>query len=54
MSGTPPAEGQSNIHLDDDYLLSTTFKLSDFGAGNQCTAARLMLSFFFFFFFQQI
>lgn len=34
MTGLPPEEGQLNIKLDDEYLMSTTFKLSDFGAGN--------------------
>ncbi|KJA15913.1 hypothetical protein HYPSUDRAFT_91667 [Hypholoma sublateritium FD-334 SS-4] len=34
MTGPPPEEGQLNIEVDDDYLMSTTFKLSDFGAAN--------------------
>ncbi len=33
MAGPPPEEGQLNIKLDKEYLLSTTFKLSDFSAG---------------------
>ena len=33
MMGTPLEEGQLNIEVDDDYLMSTTFKLNDFGAG---------------------
>jgi hypothetical protein len=33
MTGAPPEEGQLNIILNDDYLMSRTFKLSDLGAG---------------------
>lgn len=33
MTGTPPEEGQLDVELDDDYLMTTTFKLSDLGAG---------------------
>lgn len=33
MTGAPPEEGQLNIKLNDDYLMSTTFKLGDLGAG---------------------
>ncbi|KAF8799940.1 kinase-like protein [Phlegmacium glaucopus] len=34
MSGAPPEEGQLNFELNDSYLMSTTFKLSDLGAAN--------------------
>jgi serine/threonine-protein kinase SRPK3 len=34
MTGTPPEEGQLEIELNDSFLKSTTFKLSDFGAGH--------------------
>ncbi|KDR82232.1 hypothetical protein GALMADRAFT_135591 [Galerina marginata CBS 339.88] len=32
MTGAPPEEGP--LELDDDYLMSSTFKISDFGAAN--------------------
>ena len=32
QTGAPPEEGQLNIELNDDYLMSKTFKLSDLGA----------------------
>lgn len=33
MAGVPSEKEQLDIELDNDYLMSTTFKLSDFGAG---------------------
>lgn len=35
MTGVPSEEERLDIELDNDYLMSTTFKLSDFGAGKQ-------------------
>jgi serine/threonine-protein kinase SRPK3 len=35
MSGVPSEEERLDIELDNDYLMSKTFKLSDFGAGKQ-------------------
>jgi len=34
MTGEPPEESQSNMELDHGYLMSTMFKLGDFGAGD--------------------
>ncbi|KAF8903653.1 kinase-like protein [Gymnopilus junonius] len=35
MTGKPLEEGQADLELDEEYLMSTEFKLSDFGAANK-------------------
>ncbi|KAF9041465.1 kinase-like protein [Panaeolus papilionaceus] len=37
LTGEPLKEGQLEVQLDDEYMMSTVFKLSDFGAANMLT-----------------